>query len=257
MPQKLRHDQILDLLEKRGYVTVRYLVDTLHYSSATINRDLNKMQVLGLVKRTYGGVEAAKRERLPVLSERQFYRKKEKRRIAREAAGRIQNGDTVFLDGSTTVQYILPFLSEKKNLRILTNNMRLAVELGDLDVDVICLGGRISERPHVLDGDETVENAQKFTADKMFFSVDRITLDGEIRGSHYLLYKTMLKNSREGYLLTDRTKIVDWLDVKLCDFSALSGVISDFEFPEETQKAYPGVQFICAKETDGDPRQTP
>ena len=67
MSQKLRHDQIRDILEKRGYVTVRYLVDTLHYSSATINRDLNKMQTLGLVKRTYGGVEAAKKERLPVL----------------------------------------------------------------------------------------------------------------------------------------------------------------------------------------------
>lgn len=248
MPQKLRHDQILNILEKRGYVTVRYLVDTLHYSSATINRDLNKMQMLGLVKRTYGGVEAAKREHLPVLSQRQFYMRKEKRRIAREASGLIQNGDTVFLDGSTTVQYILPFLSEKKDLRIITNNMRLAIELGDLDIDVICLGGHISERPHVLDGDETVENAQKFQANKMFFSVDSITVDGYVHGTHYLLYKTMLKNSDEAYLLTDKTKISDRLDIKLCDFSVLSGVISDLDFPEETKKAYPNVRFICAKE---------
>ena len=46
MPQTLRQDQILEILEKRGYVTVRYLTDALHYSSATINRDLNKMQTL-------------------------------------------------------------------------------------------------------------------------------------------------------------------------------------------------------------------
>lgn len=248
MSQKIRQEQILKILEKRGYVTVRYLVDQLHYSSATINRDLNKMEILGLVKRSYGGVEAAKRGHLPALSERQFYMKKEKRRIARAASGLIQNGDTVFLDGSTTVQYILPFLSEKKDLRILTNNMRLAIELGDLDIDVICLGGHISERPHVLDGDETVENAQKFQADKLFFSVDSITADGYVHGTHYLLYKTMLKNSDEAYLLTDQTKIVDRLDTKLCDFSALSGVISDFEFPEETKKAHPNVKFICARQ---------
>lgn len=248
MSQKLRYDQIRDILEKRGYVTVRYLVDTLHYSSATINRDLNKMQTLGLVKRTYGGVEAAKKERLPVLSERQFYMKKEKRRIAREASLLIRNGDTVFLDGSTTVQYILPFLPEKKDLRVITNNMRLAIELGDMDVDVICLGGQISERPHVLDGEETVENAQKYQADKMFFSVDSITADGYINGTHYLLYKTMLKNSDEAYLLTDKTKIVDRLETRLCDFSLLFGVISDFEFPEETKRAFPKVKFICAGE---------
>ena len=81
MSQKIRQEQILNILEKRGYVTVKYLVDTLHYSSATINRDLNQMQLLGLVKRTYGGVEAAKRGHLPALSQRQFYMKKEMSKI--------------------------------------------------------------------------------------------------------------------------------------------------------------------------------
>lgn len=257
MSHKLRQKQILDILEKRGYVTVRYLVDTLHYSSATINRDLNKMQTLNLVKRSYGGVEAAKKSHLPALSERQFYMKKEKRRIAQEASALIRNGETVFLDGSTTVQYLLPFLSEKKELRVLTNNMRLAIELGDLDIDVICLGGRISERPHVLSSDETVEIAQKYQADKMFFSVDSITADGHISASHYLLYRTMLKNSDEAYLLTDKSKVVDRLDIRLCDFSYLTGVISNFEFPEQTKNAYPNVRFICAKESSPDPEDCP
>jgi len=248
MSQILRQNQIMAILQKRGYVTVRYLVDALHYSSATINRDLNRMQVLGLIKRSYGGVEAAKADHLPALTERQFYMKKEKRRIAQAAAGLIRNGETVFLDGSTTVQYMLPFLSEKKGLRVITNNMRLAIELGDTDADVICLGGHIAERPHVLAGKETVENAQKYTAHKMFFSVDRITADGFINSTYYLMYKTMLKNSDEAYLLTDKTKLVDRLDEKLCDFSVLSGVISNFVFPEETAAAYPGVTFLCVEE---------
>lgn len=248
MSQTLRQEQILSILEKRGYVTVRYLMDQLHYSSATINRDLNKMEVLGLVKRSYGGVEAAKKEHLPALPERQFYMKKEKRRIAGAAAQLIQNGDTLFLDGSTTVQYLLPFLSEKKDLHILTNNMRLAIELSNLDFDVVCLGGHVTERPHVLDGDETIEAAQKYQAHKMFFSLDAITIDGNVHGVHYLLYKTMMKNSDEVYLLIDQTKIIQRLDTKLCDFSALSGVISDFTFPEETKRMYPNVKFITVQE---------
>ena len=248
MSQTLRQDHILNILENRGYVTVRYLVDTLHYSSATINRDLNRMETLGLVKRTYGGVEAAKKGNLPALSQRQFYMKKEKRRIAREAAALIKNGDTLFLDGSTTVQYILPFLSDKKQLRIITNNMRLAIELGALDFDVICLGGAIAERPHVLYSEETIENAQRYQVNKMFFSVDSVTADGQIHSSHYLLYKTMLRNSDEAYFLTDKTKITNSLDKRLCDFSALTGVISDFDFPEETRKTYPNVTFIRARE---------
>ena len=58
----------------------------------------------------------------------------------------------------------------------------------------------------------------------------------------------MLKNSDEAYLLIDKTKIADRLDTKLCDFSALTGVIADFEFPEATKKAYPHVKFICVDE---------
>ena len=59
MSQKIRREQILEILQKRRFVTVRYLVETLDYSSATINRDLNAMEVLHLVKRSYGGVELA------------------------------------------------------------------------------------------------------------------------------------------------------------------------------------------------------
>ncbi len=248
MSQSIRQEQILEILERRGYVTVRYLVDALHYSSATINRDLNKMENLGLVKRSYGGVEAMKRGHLPALTQRQFYMKKEKRRIARKAAELIQNGDTLFLDGSTTVQYILPFLSDKRDLRIITNNMHLAIELSSFDMEVICLGGRVAERPHVLHSDDTVELAQKYQANKMFFSVDSVTLDGYIHSTCHLLYKTMLRNSDEAYFLTDKTKITNRLDKRLCDFSSLTGVISDFDFPEETRKAYPNVTFIRARE---------
>lgn len=248
MSQKIRQEQILDILGKRGYVTVRYLVTALRYSSATINRDLNHMQVLGLVKRSYGGVELSQREQLPPLPERQFYRKKEKRALARAASELIQNGETVFLDGSTTVQCILPFLSGKKQLRILTNNMRLAMELSDLAFDVVCLGGHVSERPYVLHSDETVEIAQKFRAHKLFFSLDCVTAEGAVNCVEYMLYKTMLKNSDEAYLLIDKTKIVDRVDKLLCDFSALAGVISDFDFPEETKQAFPGTTFIYVKD---------
>lgn len=250
MSQKLRQEQILHILEERKYVTVRYLTEVLHYSSATVNRDLNTMQILGLVKRNYGGVEAVDRNRYLPLLQRQLYMKKEKRRNAYAAAELIQNGDSVFLDGSTSVQYIAPFLSDKKDLRVITNNMHLAIELSEYDMDVVCLGGHISERPHMLCSDETVENAMKYHVDKMFFSIDRITEGGLVctGGCYYLLYRVMLKNSTQAYLLTDSSKLVEHLDVTLCDFSSLAGVISDFEFSEGTKKLYPHVHFMCAKE---------
>ena len=130
---------------------------------------------------------------------------------------------------------------------MITNNMSLAVELGKYEIHVICLGGQIVERPHVLGGEDTVEHAMKYRADKAFISVNSITLAGDVTGtSHYLLRHVMLQNSNEAYLLTDRAKIAESLPKKLCDFSALTGVISDFVFPEETIAKYPNVRFICS-----------
>lgn len=250
MSQKIRQEQILHILEKRKYVTVRYLCDALHYSSATVNRDLNAMQKIDLVKRSYGGVELVeKSNHLPPLPQRQIYMQKEKRRLACAASELIENGDTVFLDGSTTVQHIIPFIAGKKDIKVITNNMRLAIELGELDMNVICLGGRIIERPHVLYSDETVENAMRYRVDKAFFSVAGVTADGRIKDTaHYLLYKLMIKNSKATYFLTDKTKLVDSMEQVLCDFSVLTGVISDFDFSEETKALYPDVKFMVAKE---------
>ncbi len=244
MSQKVRQDQILDILKTQGYVTVRYLTDALQYSTATVNRDLNALQLLGLVKRSYGGVELAKERSFPPLSQRQFYQKKEKRRIAQKAAEQIRSGDTVFLEGTTTVQYMLPFLLQKKDVTVITNSLRLALDLGDSPLDVICLGGKISERPHVLFSEETVENAMRYRPDKLFFSTDRIAIDGSIHSDTHLFHKVLLKNSREAWFLTDKTKLTDRLNTVLCDFSCLTGVISDFEFPQETKMRYPGVRFF-------------
>ena len=248
MIQKERQEQILHLLETQKYVTVKYLTRVLHYSTATINRDLNEMQALGLVKRSHGGAEAVGDNRLPPLLQRQFYMQKEKRRNAFEAAKLIQDGETVFLDGSTTVQHIVPFLADKKDLTVITNSMHLAMELAKYKMEVICLGGRIVERPHVLDGEDTVTSAMRYRPDKLFISVNAVTLSGDVGTSHYLLHKVLLQNCREAYLLTDSAKIKDHLATVLCDFSALCGVITDFPFPKETKEKYPHVRFICSAE---------
>ena len=245
--QKRRQEQISQILEREKFVTVRYLTHILDCSTATINRDLNEMQRLGLLKRCYGGAEAIS-GRLPPLVQRQFYMQKEKRRNAKQAAELIQNGETVFLDASTTVQHIVPFLSDKKGLTVITNSLFLASELTKYDMDIICLGGRVTERPYVLESEDTVENAMKYRVDKMFFSLNAVTLRGEVGNSHYLLYKIMLKNSKERYFLTDRAKIVEHSTKILCDFSALTGVISDFAFPAETQALYPNTHFFCTAE---------
>lgn len=251
MYQKERIDNITEILKKNGYVTVKYLTQELHYSTATINRDLNYMQKQRLIKRSYGGVELLKRKYVPLVF-RYNKMRTAKNLIAKVAAKYISDGDTVFFDGSTTTQYISKYITEKKNLTVITTNMALASFLSEYGITVIVTGGKIIESPYILGGEDAVENAMKYNVDKFFFSSGEITADGKIYSGGYtsLLFKVMLENSKESFFLADHDKLLkDPLLTSriLCMPDKVTHYITDFSYSDEVKKKYPNTDFIEVK----------
>lgn len=247
MYQKERLDKILKIVEEYGYVTVKYLVSTLHYSNATVNRDLHVLEEQGLVKRSYGGVEKVETAdmKLPFRYHKMHV---EKVKLAQAAAELIQDGDTVFIDAATTTEYIADFILDKKDITVITNNLAIVMRLAEHNINVICLGGKVLESPNMLDGLDTVENASKYHADKMFFATGFVSEEGWIGAGvgYFLLQQTMAKNSEKVYYLADHEKFnrTSGSRRKLLDFSALSGIITDKDFDENVKKKYNKVEFI-------------
>ena len=247
MYQKGRLDDIVDLLKKYGYVTVKFLVSELHYSNATINRDLNLLEAQKVVRRTYGGVELVEK-RPTVLPFRYSLMKAEKLKICKQVAELIKDGDTVFIDASTTTEYIARHLTEKKDITVITNNIAIVTHLSAYDIKVICLGGQIVEQPCMLGGEQAVESAMKYRADKAFFATGSFYKEGKIGSSrlYYLLQKVMVENSKESYYLADHEKlrtVANAQELIMMDFGGVSGVISDYEFDKQTQAKFPNTKF--------------
>ena len=142
MYQQERMDQIMKILKKYHYVTVDYLVNEIRYSPASIRRDLVLLEKQGLVVRSYGGV-SVKDDRGTPFRFRQHSMKVEKNAIAKRAATLVKNGDTVFLDSSSTAQYMGPYLIDKKGLTVITSNMTLAMYLYEHGITTYCTGGMV------------------------------------------------------------------------------------------------------------------
>ena len=251
MYQKERIENITEILKKNGYVTVKYLTEELHYSTATINRDLNYMQKQRLIKRSYGGVELLKRKYVPLVF-RYNRMRTAKNLIAKVAAKHISDGDTVFFDGSTTTQYISKYITEKKNLTVITTNMALASFLSEYGITVILTGGKIVEAPYILGGEDTVENAMKYSVDKFFFSTGATTPDAKAYtgGYSHLLFNVMINNSKESFYLADHGKLTNENPTTakvLCSPDKITHYITDFSYPQETKKKYPNIDFIEVK----------
>lgn len=251
MSSKDRQNQIIEILEKQGYVTVKYLTDALHYSSATINRDLNALQSQQLVTRSYGGVELVRAPYVPVFF-RTHKMHAEKRYIGRAAAAFVKDGDTIFIDGSTTAQCMEQHLIHRKNLTVVTNNIVLAANLSEYDVKVICLGGTIVEAPSMVYGAETVENAGRYKVDKMFFSTGAVSQDGLIASGLYdLMLRAVARHAGEVFYLVDHKKLNHPFNSVFGDLGDVDYVISDYEFLAEVKEKYPKTQFVAVEKTDG------
>lgn len=242
---KNRQDTILDIIKENGFVTVKYLCKKLHYSTATINRDLNYLQNQKLIIRKKGGAEPVQ-PKYPPLFLRNEKMKGVKAKLAKEAAKLISDNMTIFIDGSTTTHLIGKYLAEFENLKIITNNMSLAVYLSDLGIEVFCLGGKIHERPYVVGSFETVQQAATYNADIVFFSTSSITADGKIKcgETFYTFYKTLLENSKKKVLLADSSKLEYSASRNFGTFNEITTIISDYDFSEETKAKFPNTEFI-------------
>ncbi len=248
MFQRERLEKIVMILKSRGYVTVRALTEELHYSTATVNRDLNALEQMGKIKRSYGGAELAVPVNVPVAL-RYEQGRAAKKRIAKLAAEYVRDGDTVFMDGSTTVQYMGEYLLEKKDVTVITNNISLAAFLAEYGIAVTVLGGRVMEAPYMLAGTETVENAARYRAEKCFFSTAFVSREGEMSYTgdiYYSMHRTMIRNSDKSFYLVDGAK-VDRAGsrVFLGDLSLVDCVISDYDFGDAVKERFEKVDFVC------------
>ncbi|WP_137123252.1 DeoR/GlpR family DNA-binding transcription regulator [Segeticoccus rhizosphaerae] len=146
-----RRAETIGLLTRRGVVSVEDLAAQLDVSLSTIRRDLDELERQGIVRRVHGGAvlhtegEDAP-EKPPAM--REVERQREKQEIARRAVQLIEPGSAVLLSGGTTTAALAPLLAEVEGISVVTNSLAVAMQMADLQTDVIVLGG-VLRRPEL------------------------------------------------------------------------------------------------------------
>jgi DeoR/GlpR family transcriptional regulator of sugar metabolism len=122
-----RQAVVLEMLKEHGRVTVRELCDRFGVSVATVRADLDELGRQGRLRRTHGGALAAERDGqvLPFGTRRMYYGA-EKKSIGRAAARMVKDGEVIFVDGGTTAPEMRAFLSDKKNITVITPSLEVA-----------------------------------------------------------------------------------------------------------------------------------
>src|SRR5262245_64409619 len=126
---------------------------------------------------------------LPALEERAARQLEEKQAIARAAAARIHDGDTILLDGGTTTLEIARLLAGRP-LQIVTNSLPIAnLFASSRETDLVLLGGYVYPRTGVALGPLTVRMMEEIHVHQTIMGVGGITAKG-LFNCNLLLVKT-------------------------------------------------------------------
>jgi len=154
-PSKHRHFELVRILRERPNADIEELVGLLKVSPATVRRDLAELEAKGMVHRVMGGAVLV--EQLssfePTFDERAVSQAEAKRAIGAAAAGLVEDGDVLFVDGGTTAEYMIEHLRDLRDLTVITYGINIAVGLQGLrNCKSILVGGEIDAESHTVAG---------------------------------------------------------------------------------------------------------
>jgi DeoR/GlpR family transcriptional regulator of sugar metabolism len=249
-----RRQKVLELVKGRGFASLADLSADLQCSESTIRRDLDYWDRLGLIRRTHGGAMFTQEALapMPALEERTSTALSEKQQIARTAAARIQDGDTVLLDGGTTTLEVAKELLGRQ-LQVVTNSLPIAnLFASRRDVDLVILGGYVYPRTGVALGPLTTRILEDIHVHQAILSVGGITAKG-LFNSNLLLVETerqMMRFADEVVVVADHLKIGRPALAFLCELSAIDTLIVDAGITPEQRRMIEeaGVRLIVAGE---------
>lgn len=231
-----RQNNILDILSKRKSATVEELCAALYSSGATIRRDLKMLEGTGLIRRTHGGavhVESGARD-FP-LPMRETENQQAKSILSAHARRHIQDGQTIFLDSSSTACHLARMLTGYSHLRVITNGLKTANILAETEgVEVYCTGGRLRERAMSFVGEGAIAFVEDFYADFAFFScrgADPIIGITDSDEQEAALKRAYIRQARQAILLCDSSKLGKQYFCRIAPISAIAEIVCDTPLP--------------------------
>jgi len=139
MYQEQRLEKILTLLEERGSLSVKEMVDALGVSKDTVRRDFDCLSQRNLAQRTHGGILPVKNTTVLGFQERQEELTEDKKKLADLALSFVKDQSLLFFDVSTLMLEVSQKLT--KSVTVYSHSLDNALVLsGKVQFDLAFFG---------------------------------------------------------------------------------------------------------------------
>ncbi len=227
-----RRNKIMEILHRDSKVYVSQLAKEFGVTEETVRRDLEKLEDQQLVQRSYGGAVLAEKAQDDIsFDQRSITHVAEKRDLTNKAASLIEDGDTIFMDSSSTALMLRPHLEKKKDITIITNSVRLLYDAAlNTNLHIMSTGGSLKNNSFALIGPSAYETIKKFTVDLAIISCKALSQEYgamESTEAEASLKGLMLSRSKKRILLADHHKFDKTAFVRIGSLSLFSCLVTD------------------------------
>lgn len=234
-----RRNDIMVLIQKLGKVSITTLAKEFNVSDITIRRDLQYWEDKGAILRYHGGAKIVQKmidDIEPKLTNMRY-----KEALAKYAANYVQDGDTIFINSSSTALAVVKHIHHKR-VNVITNNARILYMEVDPLITVNLTGGELRYPKFCLDGQIAIDTLNKITATKCFLGCSGIDIENGLTTailSEVQINKKMIERCKGSvFLLADYTKIFEHYSFTSAHVNDIDYLITDVNTSEEDLQAF-------------------
>lgn len=226
-----RQRKILGLARSSGTVEIEDLVRRFDVTPQTVRRDINQLCGHNLLERHHGGAALpGSVENIHYGIRRHAY-SAEKKAIAEQVVEHIPDHASLFINVGTTMEAVALALSKRRGLKVITNNLNVAVALTDsTDFEVIVAGGLVRRSDKAVIGASAVDMIEQFKVDIAVIGISGIDLDGALLDFDYRevrVAQAIIRNARRVFLAADHTKFGRGAMVRMGHLSQIHALFTD------------------------------
>jgi len=209
-----RQNSIKSYIISNRRANVSQLAETFGVTEVTIRRDLIALEKQGHIVRTHGGAISNTEKTVwqkTSIESRLNQSIENKIAIAKATVKLLKNGQSIFLDGGSTISYLTKEMSILKELFIVTNSLSIAQSIVGLNGNrVILTGGELESQTDVILGPTCVDQINLYRADVAIIGVSGLLIDEGIFSSipqEKATKSTMINNAKKTIVVADSSKI--------------------------------------------------
>lgn len=246
-----RRQEILELLNQQGEVSVEALARQFATSEVTIRKDLGVLEDDGLLLRKYGGAVPLPREYAGAGNSEQI--SKRKIALARAAVSLIRDDQRIIIDSGHTTAALVPELKTRRGLVIMCNCLNIANAVSELENEptLLMTGGTWDAQSESFQGQLAEQVLKAYDFDQLFVGADGLDVE---RGTTtynelYNLSRVMAEVAREVIVMAESEKIHRKIHNVELAWSQVDVLVTDDGLPDDARKQIQnkGVKVIRAK----------